>query len=352
MSDPVTNAEIEDVLSSIRRLVSEEPSPFLNRKRPAPKAPEKFVLTPALRIADTDAAPSTGAPSQDETESVEPEDREETPANVIDPDTVAKHRQTLEQRIVELETALEQSPDEWEPDGSETSRDASQQPLSFDDVSGPADKSGEGEALFWQDVDESSAETFDWREDPDDAEIANIKDVISGDDIDVAADKERGTDEADGALDLGSDTSGPKEISGAVAPAETVDDFKISSEPVDPVKDSDDTDPEKMGDETLDSEPDPTAETTENPAFWTSRSRPDDAADAWDREDGPDATSNAAGTDLFADDGVLDENALREMISEMVREELQGLLGERITRNVRRLVRREIQRALEMRDLQ
>jgi hypothetical protein len=35
----------------------------------------------------------------------------------------------------------------------------------------------------------------------------------------------------------------------------------------------------------------------------------------------------------------------------MIREELQGALGERITRNVRKLVRAEINRALIARDL-
>ncbi|MBO9410242.1 MULTISPECIES: hypothetical protein [unclassified Ruegeria] len=42
----------------------------------------------------------------------------------------------------------------------------------------------------------------------------------------------------------------------------------------------------------------------------------------------------------------LDEDALRDLIAQVVREELQGVLGERITRNVRKLVRREIYRAL------
>ena len=48
----------------------------------------------------------------------------------------------------------------------------------------------------------------------------------------------------------------------------------------------------------------------------------------------------------YSDDAVLDEEALRDMVSEIVRQELQGALGERITRNVRKLVRREIHRAL------
>lgn len=55
---------------------------------------------------------------------------------------------------------------------------------------------------------------------------------------------------------------------------------------------------------------------------------------------------------LASDDpAVIDEEMLRDLISEIVRQELQGALGERITRNVRRLVRREIQRALSAHDL-
>jgi hypothetical protein len=50
-------------------------------------------------------------------------------------------------------------------------------------------------------------------------------------------------------------------------------------------------------------------------------------------------------------DAVLDEESLRELVSDIVRQELQGRLGERITRNVRKLVRREIQRALAELDL-
>ncbi|ATG36328.1 hypothetical protein PhaeoP23_02203 [Phaeobacter piscinae] len=54
---------------------------------------------------------------------------------------------------------------------------------------------------------------------------------------------------------------------------------------------------------------------------------------------------------LGSDESFLDEHALRELVSEIVREELQGALGERITRNVRKLVRREIHRALSAQNL-
>lgn len=52
-----------------------------------------------------------------------------------------------------------------------------------------------------------------------------------------------------------------------------------------------------------------------------------------------------------APDAELDEDALREMVRDVIREELQGALGERITRNVRKLVRAEIARAMALRDM-
>jgi hypothetical protein len=56
---------------------------------------------------------------------------------------------------------------------------------------------------------------------------------------------------------------------------------------------------------------------------------------------------------LFDEDGspiaILDEEELNEVVRSLIREELQGALGERITRNVRKLVRAEINRALAAR---
>ncbi len=64
-------------------------------------------------------------------------------------------------------------------------------------------------------------------------------------------------------------------------------------------------------------------------------------------EERDESHAEAAGLDL--DDGeedLLDEDTLRRIVAEVVREELQGALGERITRNVRKLVRREIRLVL------
>ncbi|WP_372885386.1 hypothetical protein [Shimia sp.] len=62
-------------------------------------------------------------------------------------------------------------------------------------------------------------------------------------------------------------------------------------------------------------------------------------------------SSVASGDDTAESDLLLDETMLRELVSDIVRQELQGTLGERITRNVRKLVRREIHRALAAHDL-
>ena len=63
---------------------------------------------------------------------------------------------------------------------------------------------------------------------------------------------------------------------------------------------------------------------------------------------GEDEVENLLGSDRIGPNlAGLDEEDLRDMVREMIRQELQGVLGERITRNVRKLVRREIQRALD-----
>ena len=76
---------------------------------------------------------------------------------------------------------------------------------------------------------------------------------------------------------------------------------------------------------------------------------------ALDAVSAPDTLSQRMPTEIIDADGtplaVLDEAALQEIVRQMIREELQGDLGERITRNVRKLVRAEINRALMARDL-
>ena len=60
--------------------------------------------------------------------------------------------------------------------------------------------------------------------------------------------------------------------------------------------------------------------------------------------------SNPAKDELDDAESFISEDLLREIVRDMIRDELQGTLGERITRNVRKLVRAEINRALASRD--
>ena len=55
---------------------------------------------------------------------------------------------------------------------------------------------------------------------------------------------------------------------------------------------------------------------------------------------------------LLGDDLTFDEQVLRDLVRDLIREELQGALGERITRNVRKLVRTEIARFIASQDLE
>lgn len=70
------------------------------------------------------------------------------------------------------------------------------------------------------------------------------------------------------------------------------------------------------------------------------------------QEQGAQAASSAANeSDISGGEARIDEEALCDLVAEIVRQELQGELGQRMTRNIRKLVRREIHRALLSRDL-
>ena len=280
MSDPMTNLEIEDVLSSIRRLVSEE-------LRPAPRvipvaAPEqaagKLVLTPAYRVQTEDeieslilaedtvpedailfealpdghaiAEPAAAVPADVAATPVVPEPASETPHEPLR-DSLS----SLEATISELEAAVAARQEDWEPDGSEA----------------PA---------FTLNFPASSRASADAGE---------------------AADEALPAEPPLRRLHLGA----------ALPPSEDADDAVI----------------------------------------WLTESE-DLRARAATPQDEPAEVEFEAGAELFdeEEDSVLDEGMLRELVIEIIRQELQGALGERITRNVRKLVRAEIHRAMASRE--
>ncbi len=116
MPDPVKNAEIEDVLSSIRRLVADDaPAPMEPPATPKAEGADKLVLTPALRIQPQ-------------------ESKAEEPAKAEAAPTDDWEEVTLEDRIAELEAAVASSDEEYEPDGSELEASAPAMDLSaFED---------------------------------------------------------------------------------------------------------------------------------------------------------------------------------------------------------------------------
>lgn len=352
MSNPVTNVEIEDVLASIRRLVSDEPA---QPSVPADKV-EKLVLTPALRV-NNDAPPK---PAQDdaqeteqETESVTPERpaamtlgaeyavaplpvvnrndvAEDSPATVAAAEAVTEAAEqpdeapeTAMDRLEGMQAALsvsdELSDDQWEPDGDDEDAFGAADVASMEWVDHtPHESLGAGE--------DAVAEAPYWA----DAEPQDVAEVHSlHGDVEAVEAGGFAEEEIAAAVDI-VDMSEVEAVEEDAAPIEEVD-------------------------ESLE---DPSAQA----AFASSRvpleaSAPvnNTAADYAEEDYVSEAVSNAALEDLSALDGLgaaLDEDALRELVTEIVRQELQGSLGERITRNVRKLVRREIQRALTVQNLQ
>ncbi|MGR3540458.1 MAG: hypothetical protein ACU0BS_03405 [Hasllibacter sp.] len=237
------NPEIEDVLASIRRLVSEDVGGGGPRKRAgarltAPGGPDALVLTPDFRVGERGTAPAdeAGAPKG------------------IDPDR-PYDLSTIEETIQDLEAAIDAGEDAvgtpWEADGSE--EDAWTAPPPEAETKAEAGATPEAEPV---------------PEPP------------------AAPPAEEGTRPDDAAPD-----------EAAAAPAGRID---------------------------------PDAEEAEVIA--------DGAAG------GPAAAGDAG------EEAVIDEDTLRAIVADVLREELQGALGERITRNVRKLVRREINQALAARE--
>ncbi|MDF1803070.1 hypothetical protein [Thalassovita sp.] len=280
MSNPVTNADIEDVLSSIRRLVSEDARPQA--------APEKvdgmdrLVLTPALRVMESERPEevTSGEAVEDCSDVSEDQVPEEMPRpellethELVDLNQDDTGRRNLEARIAELEAVISDTGDHWEQDGEEGSANAG----------GPV-------------------QSLNWEESSDDTEV---------EESDPSAEQEHDVDEA-----------------GFVEMAE--EPF-LASEPVDfPI------------------EPSTEVEDDFAPDDYEQASLDEEVADAAERSDESDEEYSAeAATEV-----VVDEDMLRELVAEVVRQELQGALGERITRNVRKLVRREIHRALTSQELE
>jgi hypothetical protein len=294
MSDPVTNVAIEDVLSSIRRLVSEDARVRPLGLRAEPEVPEasagKLVLTPALRVS---------APAGDETQ----DDAQQDAATEAD------------------STAVDQDHSEDTQAQDAMHGDLSDQ-LAEDGAHHPAEaemtQAGDDAAMAWEDHLDDTRDPAPLR--LSDALVADVPEAM----IDTA-------DEAGDAV------AEPEDM--ASEAAQTHDAWTMSS-------------PASEGGEAMIAEAEDAAASADF-VFASSR----DAAGYEDATVQPAAYDTSddgePAASIFRDeDTILDEESLRELVAEIVRQELQGALGERITRNVRKLVRREIHRALTSHELE
>ena len=316
MSNSVSSFEIEDVLSSIRRLVSVDEREQKQDSKSEDSTQDRLVLSPALRIdgdtpADHDAVVDDIAKAADDDEDGAGEDAtdvaEDQSDDVSQPgDDVPNPAEADDNRG----DATEDDPQDTAEDHIEVVSD----PSADDDEEENED--GVWEVLTFSHSDYRAPESNTKVDAVADRDAATLEDVIA-------------------------------EVEAAVA---TQDDQWEPDEPTDIDFYPETTEPIAWGDSLEDAaEPEeaPVAEEKVADAGAAAAQSETTASGVVSEADQAQADEvETADKEWFADNALLDEDALRDLIGDIVRQELQGALGERITRNVRKLVRREIHRAL------
>ncbi|WP_291732557.1 hypothetical protein [Leisingera sp. F5] len=398
MSDPVTHAEIEDVLSSIRRLVSDD-------SRSGPAAPEpaaRLVLTPALRVQEDgpDSPPASDNSATDDPAAAEPEavpgssgqaGGGSEAAVLAGPSEVAgdiasdleaeapiafRHRNSVAgtaspldngQPEVEQDSGLQSiqpdpgqfdtgylGADRLDPDHLSSGPDAGSKHHQPQGTPGAATDAPWGDpnaTLFAAAADAEQPEggtdslavkTPAGSQAPEDSQAIETAGARAASVVRKIAELEarsaRGQEQEPQQWEPDSQTEAPF----ASTVTDTIEwrDEPLSARGSGPQAEdgafaAGDAPPQETGAEVL-----PGPGVNDGSAV----ARAETVAEA--------AVAGAALETLAESaDGYLDEDALRDLVASIVREELQGPLGERITRNVRKLVRREIHRALAAHDL-
>lgn len=329
MSEAMSTSEIEDVLSSIRRLVSDEfrqPPVSVGRS-----APGKLILTPALRVVPplplaADVPPESPAPAQ----------------------------APLAARVAVLGAAVGNRTGEWEAEQPEDRAPLPETPEA-------GFWSDEGDAAWPGDFagDWAEPETFEFIAFPqpevlrDLAEAEAAPGIVDGSSASIPflltparrADLDR--------VDSGAPSVSEAETAvpdTAVTAAGATDWLPEESAPVvDPV--------EFVHRPAVPEVKVPAAALfTANWANAASRHALPGRADTFPQG----ITASDPFQQIVSEDGAdvakprdlpLAEEALRDLVRETIRQELQGPLGERITRNIRKLVRAEVARALTVQTL-
>lgn len=361
MPDPLTNREIEDVLSSIRRLVSEAEQ--AEQEAPGGQKPELFLLTPALRV-DPDPAPSgaSGPAAGDAPETAPsaaeiPPFRHTTPHLLQEPLAAQDFRESEAEAISQAwETELGERPQapsaDERPAGEESeSAEEGGSPDPGQKAAPRASAASAGEpshpaSLLEQRIAELEAAISlshdEFEPDGSEPDAGRMPDVRIFGALGKVDPQERPA----------TDPAGPTPASPAAALApeeprsgmgETAPGLTRALQPASTHKTARREPPlqlvggrmsqlEDVGPEISRAGQAPAPEASAGTA-------PDNSAEAPEAE-----VLQADGEDIFVDEAVL-----RELIADVVREELQGTLGERITRNLRRMVHREVERALTLR---
>ncbi|MCB1334228.1 MAG: hypothetical protein KDK26_11385 [Roseivivax sp.] len=298
----------------------------------------------------------------------QPDVPEDLPRAVQTPAQAAK---TLEQKISELERLVGRSGVEFEPEtadfGDNAAAPAPEAEMPWDftpDTAEEAEAQAEAEA---EQALDGAALPEDYLPEDDNAEAALPEDVLPEDDSAEAAlpedtlpeDLPAEAEEAEAEDDLteaGADMT-LEETMARVADAVAMEEPEADEAEEDAVED----DPRAIAfaHRDLGARKPPVPETEDDETTF------DDVEPAVDAKPEPAATRVTATPArpsgkpelhvIHSNDDLdlptLDEDELHELVARVIRKELQGVLGERITRNVRKLVRREIQRALMHRDL-
>jgi hypothetical protein len=258
MSEPLSSNEIEDVLSSIRRLVSEDMRPVPRATAvaaaPAPvvEAGDKLILTPALRVVDakTNAPVRPNPPPRLHLNFPIPSSAPRTvEINAEVPSEITPEVSSIETVVASLGAAVDAAQDDWEAENGDA------------DIASPD-------------------------------EVAPQEWTFHGDDE---------------ALD---EIYAPESVE-MLAPA--------------------------------DAEPDP---------IWVAAAEASVIAALAEQAAEEEASQAEFAEEPEGDDAFrFNEDVLRELVRDILREELAGSMGERITRNIRKLVRAEIARSLAAQEL-
>lgn len=368
MSDPVSNIEIEDVLSSIRRLVSEETGSQPRPDPVRPPAPEsRLVLTPALRVpddvADLPVPVESKIDSADKTNltagesipwskpdstlymaaQIEPEPRSSEPDNVASEGEALLLRTSADVHEAAADTDGVLAPTS-EVDVmtvavlQQPEKDVAPAPVVVDVVEPP--------------IPEVEPE-WPGKEIPAQRQAAGVEDCdVQQDDLQAPGDPAVHADTPSNDLPVDALTPLSAKIEALeTAIGETQDQWEPDGTAGDDYAEA----PVKMlrwqdhqPESPVSAEDNTDAEVVQETRAETIA--PETSAAAEPDLDTDDDDANALDF-LVGDDSLMDEESLRELVADIVREELQGALGERITRNVRKLVRREIQRALTTQQL-